>query len=143
MRLQIGVLWYLLLKPRKRKNSNFHSRRQGLGQGSTNGQSQRSWGNHPSVDSPPSCPPQLFPNFGYQQRDYENQGLSFTFREPRSPPEQRPVVTTSSVGLPKINMISLDGDMMKWTRFWTEFNIPIITLNQSILGETDSGTNGR
>ena len=39
----------------------------GLGLGSTNGQGQRSWGNHPSVDSPPSCPPQLFPNFAYQQ----------------------------------------------------------------------------
>ena len=38
----------------------------GLGLGSTNGQGQRSWGSHPSVDSPHSCPPQLFPNFGYQ-----------------------------------------------------------------------------
>ena len=47
----------------------------GLGLGSTNGQGQTSWGNHPSVDSPPSCPPQLLPNFGYQQRDYKNQGL--------------------------------------------------------------------
>ena len=34
----------------------------GLGLGSTNGQGQRSWRNHPSVDSPPNCPPQLFPN---------------------------------------------------------------------------------
>ena len=83
----------------------------GLGQGSTNCQGQRSWENHPSVDSPPSCPPQLFPNFGYQQRDYENQGLSFALREP--------------VRLPKINMmfnmVSFDGDIMKWTQFWDLF----------------------
>ena len=92
-----------------------------LGLGSTNGQSQRSWGNHPSVDSPPSCPPQLFLNFGNQQRDYENQGLSFAFREPRSPPEQRPVVTTDSVRLPKINMMPFDGDIMLWTQFWDLF----------------------
>ena len=101
--------------------STGQARSVGLGLGSTNGQGQRNWGNHPSVDSPPSCPPQLFPNFGYQQSDYENQGLSLAFREPRSPQEQRPVVTTGTVRLPKINMMSFDGDIMKWTQFWDLF----------------------
>ena len=33
-------------------------------------------------------------------------------------PEQRPVVTTGSIRLPKTKMMSFSGDIMKWTQFW-------------------------
>ena len=68
----------------------------------TNSQGQRSWKNHPSVDSPPSCPLQLFPNFGHQQNNYENH------------------LHSESQGCHQ-NMMSFDGDIMKWTQFWDLF----------------------
>ena len=167
-----GKVKMLLERASKREAQGFVSSTgpvRSVGLGPTNSQGHRIWENHPSVDSPLSCPPQLFSSFGYQQRarnvtglqrpnrppglgllsqgeaqssdtshvnlepgagahvsqsqqsDYENQGLSFAFREPRSSPEQRPVVRTGSVRLPKINMMSFDCDIMKWTQSWDKF----------------------